>query len=1310
MEGVNSFEKGLHRTNSPVEQPEGSYVDAYNWIRNDSGRLVNEELEEVIKELTDAKGYKFLGSCPVNNSFVCFFKQNANNGNFYSEIGVFENGVYTRVFNDFFTNPFYSLNFNNPIDSVARIVSTGDTVVYFVEEGNPPRRFNLTAFQNLGPSQYTSELYNTVEDWNLQLTFKMPYANYSVERNGTLPTGTYSFAFRYATDENNKTTFNIPSRFFNIANNSQDNNDTVTGDLPQTSSNQNIVMSLQNLDTNYPYIEVVVITYLGLTNVLSIKSLGLFENKNNLQINFNSASQYLQDVSEGVLLEMPINVNSASCIEQKDNILILSNITSKKYDVGFQKDVANNIKLYWEIEQKPVDVRRNITGVRQGGSLCWPVGNQGFEDIADITRRYGSIYGTQDRPSVSRDQNFQQSNVYQNPQVLKGFQRGEVYSFSITPIYKDGSVGFAYHIPGNLYPSTNQPTLKVWESFYTYTEMYQKADLTGPIRHHQMPDYDETGYIGDVDYVNILKVKATNINFTTEQLNNIQGYIIGYQPRNNDVNTRIIDNGFSRPYLQNQYNKDKYIGTLWTGSVVHVEKLGEGSTDESRASYTWSTNWSENQEYAMYHSPDSLLDKQKIKAGYKIQRVGYGNNLILHSGNSALDSTYFEQYTNKGNDPYYVKMTLPICTNNSPSAENVNLYVNMFFEFNEFVFNKGSLTNIDTAEYVPFVGAENPITIDNKISIKYCSEYIHLKTRFSHFYDPTSISQSNYFLDYQYYISQIEGFGEPDDGSYIFNPSLNRVTYNDNTQRIGINLCRIINENPQQYGTLENSEYTPAVVVLGNIPTETILEGDVYISKYFFNMYDDLIGSTTSEHVSGHSMMGIYVESKNNYALRHTEDGKVPFYPNYKYFVNDDEANYGMFDNEWFKVTTGYNKQYSSLTGLKLSFPKPLFFSEITNYNNRSIYSNQSFESELVDQYRIFSANSFHDIPRHRGVIKDTFVFNNNFYHHTEYGLWLSYFNPNTLQNTSQGEVVLGNAGIFRIPSKLVLDIKGGYMGTNDKSGINTPFGRVFLDHYQGKIFLLADESPIEISDLGLFSFFRNDFINTTDKYIMGYDWANKRLLISQVGKKAISFYPKTQTWTSLHDFAPEAYLTINGQSYAWKDANTCFYNINNSVRKNSYITFVENTQPDAFKRFDRIEMNTMSGGNQGLYSPGFVEPDSYIFKNESFSKIHCWTDRQNTTELDFKYSHDYNTNFLYSYDPTVVAVNYYKSSFHAELPLDAVKNPYANIFDTTSNTDITADFRAHMKGKFLYTKLSYNNTSPLVLNYVKTIFKSTVA
>lgn len=1305
MEGTNSFEKGLHRSNSPQMQPEGSYVDALNWIRNDSGRLTNEELESITRTLDDAASYTYLGSCPIQDSFIIFFQQLGNDGEKYSEIGLFNNvnKTYEKVFNDFFTN--YKLNFTNEIDSVARIVANGDIIVYFAEEANKPRRFNITQFQKLG---YTSSGYDTVEDWNLQLEFKMPYAEYKVEENGTLPTGTYSFAFRYATAQNNKTTFNIPSRFINIGNNIsfQTNipiyDDTVTGALPQTTTNQKIVMSLKNLDLNYPYIEPVVITYLGLTNVLTIKSLGLFENKENLEISFSTDDQYLQDISESALLEIPININSASCIEQKDNILILSNITSKKYDVGFQ-EIANNIELYWEIEQKPVDTRRNITGVRNNAdNLKWTAGNAFLEG-----RRFGNVIGgNQSVNSVSRDQNFQQSNVYADPLILKGFQRGEIYSFSITPIYKDGSTGFAYHIPGKDIDSFKPKRLKQWVSEEQYTSIYQQVSLTGGIRHHQMPDYDECGYIGDYDYINILRIKATNINFTDEQKNNIQGYIIGYQPRNSDVNTRIIDNGFSRPYLQNEYNNDKYITNLWTGSTQLVESLGSGTGDESRAAYTWAPRWFTNRTYAMYHSPDTLLNGQKIQAGYKIQRVGYGNNLILHAGDPEKDGPYQEWYLNKGADPYYVKLKLPVCSGRSGNVSDTYLFAHFFFDFNEFISNKGNSVNIQNAEYIPNVGSENNITIDGKIEIKYCNQYIHLKTADTHFFDNVSNSQSKYFLDTKYLIEQIKGF-TAEDGFIIFDPSLYYYNNNDNTQRISINLCRIINEKEDQYGKLENAEYTPAVVVINNLSTEAILEGDIYITKYFFNMLDQLVGKTTDEVVEGRSMMGIYVESKNNYALRHTEDNKVPFYPNYKYFINSDSTNFGIFNQEYYKTTTGYNKQYSSIKGLKVNFPKPLFFNEVDVYSNRSIYSSQSFESELVDQYRVFPSLQFHDIPRHRGVIKDTFVFNNNFYHHTEYGLWLSYFNPNTTQATSQGQVVLGNAGVFQLPSKLVLDIKGGYMGTMDKSGTNTPFGRVFLDHKQGKVFLFAGDSPVEISDLGLFSFFR-EFVNTDDKYSMGYDWANKRLLINNITQeKAISFYPKTQTWTSLHDFSPVAYFTTNGYSYAYTNNN--FYNLDNQngIRKNSYITFVENTQPDAFKRFDRMELNTMSGGNNGVNSPGFVEPNSYIFNDKSFSTIHCWTDRQNSTELPLFYSHDYNLMSEYYNDR--IPANYYRSAFHIELPADAVIDPYTNIFED-SNLDINADFKSHLKGKFLYTKLSYNEDKPLVLNYIKTSFKPSVA
>ena len=1322
MEGTNSFEKGLHRSNTPQMQPEGSYVDALNWIRNDSGRLVNEELEEIAQTIPDAIQYNIkynlLGYCPIQDSFIIFFEQQSG-GNSYSEIGIFDNTTkqYRRVFNDFFAT--YKLNFSGEIDSTARINAKGDIIVYFVEKNNVPRRFNITEFERMG--SYSSTSYNSIEDWNLQLSFKMPYGEYSLIGGGTLPSGAYSIAMRYVTLDNNKTTFNIPSRFINVpgftqldGNNNPIYNDETIGGLPQATSNLSLKIKLKNVDDNYPLVEIVVISYLGLTNTLSIRSLGTYENVLDREIIFSDDSQYVGSaISESELLAMPVFINSAECIEQKDNILILSNTTSKVYDKDFQK-VANQIELHWNTELKEVDNRRNME------SGAW----SGYSNSYSITDFNQAYLGANLKPinggnqfTETREANFQQSNVYGDPFLLKGFQRGEVYSFSITPIYKDGSVGFSYHIPGKPSDGSKPTRLVEWTSAETYSSLYASTDpnvnLSGFIKHHQMPDYDLTQFIGDQNHIKPLRVEARNIKFTQEQLNNIQGYIIGYQPRVDDLTRRVIDQGFVLPYIErpsrSNYSVD-YQPQVLDGRVEVVFRTGW-----TGSGYTMRSNY--NIPKVMYFSADSLLNPNAKSDGtidsknYNIQTLGAIQNYILrrYRNNNTLpnveyNNLYNSVYNSRWGPSYASVYHAILFTKNATGTQGNDVSsFNFFVECNRFIPTPGLRKERITKQILVTAKQQGDPTpaIFPKMGYIRTSQYIHLETNFPiiNYREPLILAALN--------AGQI---------SNVWHRARRNFNYSIDCVAPIYNYVRITNDTSVQYGKLENATYTPCAVKYSDglsLNNTSILEGDTYISKIFIRKAGRIHDfDETAAGFQIDELIGFYVESKNNYTLRHKDDAKTPFFPKHKLIkVAGDLQIPGdsIMDPLLTADTISYNKQYSALSNLRLTFPKPLFFNESSRFTNRSVYSSQSFESELVDQYRVFPPLNFHDVPRHRGEIKDTFVFNNNFYHHTEYGLWLSYFNPNTTQATSQGEVVLGNAGVFQLPSKLVLDIKGGYMGTFDKSGTNTPFGRVFLDHKQGKIFLLTGEAPVEISDLGLFSYFR-DFINTNDKYTMGYDWANKRLLINNISKeRAISYYPKTQTWTSFHDFSPKAYFTTNGYSYAFKDNS--FYNLNNQAdtRKNSYITFVENTSPDSFKRFDRIEMNTMSGGKNTTGSPGFVEPNDYVFLDKSFTHIHAWTDRQNTTELPFSYSHDFNNNFLSNYEVDKVPVNYYRSSFHAELPLDAVVDPYQNIF-STSNTDINADFRSHMKGKFLYTKLSYNDSKPLVLNYIKTFFKPSVA
>jgi hypothetical protein len=1271
MEGVNSFEKGLHRTNSPVEQPEGSYVDALNWIRNDSGRLVNEELEVALG--TAFPNHILLGYTPVNNLFICFFQVNGTD----SEIGTFEKGVYKSIFNDATTvinnvPVNYKLNFKNQIDCVARINNYSETVVYFVEEDNPIRRFNLDLIND----------YKTLDDWSLQLILDLPYADISIVNNGgNLLTGVYSVVFRYATAQNNKTSFGIPSRFISIIddNGVDDNSD---GSDPQKPTSKYLNFTVKRVDTNYPYIEPVIITYIGLTNQLIVKSLGLYPNVQDSIINFSSDSQYQDTVDISEITNNPLFYESAKCIEQKDNILILSNLTTKKYNRDFQ-NIANNIDVTWYEEIYTPPQLRIIAAADGNGDYRKTAPSSGAERYP-IEDEFGEYI-----PTDLIDNTDQANNVhlYKDPFFKKSFTRGEVYSFSITPIYKDGSIGFAYYIPakanGGQVVQNNYKRTYPWKS---EAPLPDYLGTTGNIFHHQMPDYDTLPLIPNNSpngSVSILRVKFLNINFST-QTDTIQGYIIGYQPRTNDTNTRIIDSGIIKPYMA---NGDIYVATPLNGVVSFRY--------ESNATMTYVPS----RPYSMFYSPDQNIGK-RIESGKSIQKTGYAQNYINNFAGSWRELVI-------------------MLSNNLYDAQRTG-YLAFYFDGNKYVQSIDPAVKIVESIYRENLSTETENKINGNFTCEGGTSYTHLQTNstvWNNWDDLSNNSNSDGRIA-NYFIKADDTFT---------NLVINDISYGSYQALVGVptknllTLARIINPLNQQYGRLENANYVISEVSYDLNNTEIDVEGDTYVFKYwFFNrdiIRNNYQGGTTfnesTNNVDFDFMAGVWLESQNNHSFRHYNTGEVPYYPKFKRFKGG-SGNLGLLEYDWWKRTEGYNKQYSVINNTKNTFAQPTFLKEITEYANRSVFSEKSFESELADQYRIFPANNFHDIPKDRGPIIDTFVFNNNFFHHTEFGLWQSYFNPNTIQSTTQGDVVLGNAGVFKIPSKLIIDIKGGYMGTKDKSGTNTPFGRVFLDHHQGKVFLFAGEAPVEISDLGLFPFFR-EFVNTTDEYCMGYDWINKRLLVNNISQKtAISFYPKTQTWTSFHDFSPTAYLSLNRETYAWQNTQNSFYNLTNptGTRKNSYITFVENTQPDAFKRFDRIEMNTMSGGNnQGIFDPGSIaNAANYDFKNQSFSKIHCWTDRQNSTNLDFDYPTNFNTTFLSNYDPTKVTVNYYKGSFHAELPLDAVTDPYANIFDTINNTDITASFRAHMKAKFLYTKLSYNDTDPLVLNYVKTYFKPTVA
>lgn len=1465
MEGANSFSKGLHRSNSPNEQPQGSYVDAMNWIRNDSGRLLNEELETKLLTGNFLTETTLLGYCSLKNEFICFLKSyNTTTQKWNSIIGTFTEGIFTEIFND--KNHNYLLNFTKDIDSVARIVSSGNRIVYFVEEDNPIRRFDL----DLYISNQTN--YDSFEDFNLQLTVKYPKVSTSILEGGTLKASVYSFVTRYIDNSNNKTAWSIPTRLISIVPGDAILTEGDTGASPETSTNKKIRIDIDNVDKNYPLIEVAVLTYTGLGNILTSKSIGVFKNEKTF-VDLNSDSDYGIDVDINSVVTTPVYYDSAKCIEQKDKRLILSNITVRKQDDAFQ-EIANNIVVaYYFDKSVTFDEGRSINSRGHDVSQDSPrsyantqSGNLVGLGTVDYTGVVDQWYGIDGSGFSIQDTYNNTTNLYKDSTVKKGFQPGETYSFSITPVYSDGSIGYACHIPCNntvdafgvLYNTVdNIPRYKTkaYKSSINYP-LYMEPALSGPIRHHTLPhDFDPVTYVNGVPTVNILRVSFHNVVIPPAVRSRIQAFIIGYQERTDDSNTSVIDEGMAIPYLKSD-KSDTFYNNFLDGHGRVAKSMRDGEDGRSNA---WQYPC------AMYYSPSTELPNGlRFKEGYKFQVWKYARNYYRNSGR------YLQRYSTlrhvKTSGQLIDDDENPFTTNSSA----IDTFDAEFFDGNRFSTSNNSflrtITKVhhnETSNHYTTL-SEVGIGTNSKFTIQGGSNFVHIETDGQVFWSNHSINQygnlGHYCLNAFY--------NDPDEANSTGNAAIDREKrvfsiYDHDETRVA--LARVINPITNQYGQISDAQYAILEYVTDFTLTDINVEGDTYYFKHWFTNRSAVRYRPNTDNNSERKwaefelIAGIWLRSKNNFALRHTDGSSAPFYPNYKTFYQQDSwVTYGA---NWWQRSLGYNKQYSAINKFKVNFPRPLIFNkEISVYENRTIYSELSFESELTDKYRDLVTTGIYDLPRDKGVITDTFVFNNNLYIHTEYGLWLSYFNPNTTQATSQGEITLGNAGLFTIPSKLVTDLKGGYMGTKDKSGINTPFGRIFIDHHQKKVFMLSSESVEEISDLGLFSFFR-EFINEDKRYNIGYDWKNKRALITNnsaditefkndnytfnlffnnttkenprnlgilngkialttnsnypafpiapivwlkfkleerkrviinalsqynstlkiytVGQNnqlllidnynllstgvfdpssthitnanldkkmtnininlgegeyyisfesnnqaqrntrvikimgvpdnslAISYYPKTQTWTSFHDFAPKSYLTMNGYSYAWKE--NAFYDLSNQngLRKKSYITFVENTLPDAFKRFDRMEINTMSGGENKLFSPGAVLQENYTFLDKSFTHIHCWTDRQNTTELPLFYSHDYNLMSEYYNDR--IPVNYYRSSFHIELPFDAVLNPYDNIF-LSSNLDINRQFKSHLKSKFLYTKLSYNEDKPIALSYVKTFFKPAFA
>ena len=485
-----------------------------------------------------------------------------------------------------------------------------------------------------------------------------------------------------------------------------------------------------------------------------------------------------------------------------------------------------------------------------------------------------------------------------------------------------------------------------------------------------------------------------------------------------------------------------------------------------------------------------------------------------------------------------------------------------------------------------------------------------------------------------------------------------------------------------------------------------------------------------------------FVESEVNTAFRHRPIERdaltkevtaygAPFFP----YLDIEKSKLDTLDYEsQYGQSSGYNIEYSFGNIPKKYFTKPFGLIPIKKHPTRTIYSQQSLEGEQSDKYRQFLANDYQDLPKNKGSITNMFEFNKTLYLHTDRSLFKTFFNQSQFTPIGDQEVFIGTGKIFGNPPVEIYPLKGGYAGTQHKWACTlSPFGYLFPDYNQGKVFLFTD-SIEEISSVGMFSWFRdnmkipsinslnpNYFNNPANPLAAGltgyYDSKHRRFVLgikrSPFDIKELTYTENTdrfdtlsfsllsKTWTSFHNYFPSISVALDNKNFA----------SNNNPIENAYYSleggrygFYFNSQVDPYK-FDVTFVINDKVAYSKVFDVQNVVADFYLnnVKNhyEFFNSYQHYNDYQNSGEIATLVR---DKRLIGVADEFAYNVQMYNNQYQLKLPLSATVDNFVNLGDP-NNVNIQMENKARLRSRYLVSKYTYNNLNNyyLMLYYILT-------
>ena len=247
-----------------------------------------------------------------------------------------------------------------------------------------------------------------------------------------------------------------------------------------------------------------------------------------------------------------------------------------------------------------------------------------------------------------------------------------------------------------------------------------------------------------------------------------------------------------------------------------------------------------------------------------------------------------------------------------------------------------------------------------------------------------------------------------------------------------------------------------------------IYGGDTIISRHGISTGASVLEESRESNPT-HAIHHHIVESEDNINFRHMENKDSTYFPSQ--VAIDVLKEIGVTLDPTSEKNLKYDHNYSALNDVRTAFPLPLKVTDQSNFPTRTIRSTVNDATGIKDNYRVWLANQFKDLPKNRGELWKLSTFANLIYFHMEQSLFKA-AGKQTMQMGDGSDAFVGSGDIFKQEPTEVVQTEGGYGGTQSQfAALTTRYGYFFVDRKGKKVFMMKDQL-LEISALGMENWF----------------------------------------------------------------------------------------------------------------------------------------------------------------------------------------------------------------------------------------------